>query len=49
MNDNKIRVVVTDPETRNAVTTSFDTMGEVITWAIKQLQEENDDNDASTV
>lgn len=36
----KIRVVTQDPETRDAVTTSFNTMGELLSWATEQLEKE---------
>lgn len=34
-----IRVVVIDPTTRDAITTSFNSMEEVQTWVTKQIEE----------
>ena len=38
----KIRVVMPDPETRDDVTTSFNTIGELLTWATEQLEKEKE-------
>lgn len=40
MNDKKIHITITDPETRNAVTSRFDTWDEAAEYIEQQRREE---------